>query len=423
MKDFIIKGHILYSRDPKTVASFPDSYLVCLDGVSGGVFSEIPEKYRDLPIIDFGDKLVFPGMSDLHMHAPQFPFRGLGMDLELLDWLATYTFPEEAKYQELDYAARSYHSFADHLKHSTTTRASIFATVHVPATELLMDELERIGLKTYVGKVNMDRYSPDYLSEKSAEQSLRDTEAWLCDTKDKYEHTKPILTPRFTPTCSDELMEGLHGLAEKYDVPVQSHLSENLAEIELVKKLCPWAKNYGDAYDRFGLFGGKTKCIMAHCIYSDEREIARMKENGVFIAHSPESNMNVIAGIAPAKRYLEEGLNIGLATDVAGGSHESMLRAIMHAVQASKLRWRLVDESHAPLSFQEAFYLATVGGGKFFGKVGSFEEGYDLDAVVLEDSSLDHPQPLSILQRLERAVYLSDDRHIFAKFVRGTRVL
>ena len=151
--------------------------------------------------------------------------------------------------------------------------------------------------------------------------------------------------------------------------------------------------------------------------------VALMKKNGVFIAHSPESNMNLASGVAPINKFLDNGLRVGLATDVAGGSHESMLRAMTHAIQASKLRWRLYDQDVKPLSFERAFYLATMGGGAFFGNVGSFLEGYEFDAVVLDDASLDHPQELSVRARLERAAYLADDRNLTAKFVAGQKIL
>jgi guanine deaminase len=147
-----------------------------------------------------------------------------------------------------------------------------------------------------------------------------------------------------------------------------------------------------------------------------------MKEQGVFIAHSPESNINVSSGVAPINTYLDYGLQVGLATDVAGGSHESMFRAMIHAIGSSKLRWRLLDQSVPALTFDTAFYLATRGGGAFFGKVGAFEPGYELDAVILDDSNLDHPQPLTTHERLERIVYLGDDRNIVGKYVFGRKL-
>ena len=161
---------------------------------------------------------------------------------------------------------------------------------------------------------------------------------------------------------------------------------------------------------------------MAHCVYSTEEEIALMKKRGVFIAHCPQSNTNIASGIAPVRRYLDEGLSIGLGSDIAGGSSLSILRAITDAIQVSKLRWRLVDNSQEPLTLEEGFYMATLGGGSFFGKVGSFEKGYEFDAIILDDSNLPHPQIISARDRLERLIYLSDDRNIVGKYVSGRKI-
>ena len=420
---FFLRGTLLYSSSPDTIEILDDGWLLCRDGRAAGVFRSKPERFANLDVFDYTGKLIIPGMTDLHVHAPQFSFRGLGMDLELLDWLNTYTFPEESKYEDLSYAETAYESFVSRLARSTTTRACIFATLHLPATLLLMQKLEDAGLSTYVGKVNMNRNCPGYLREISTNQAIRDTERWVVQSRERFSHTKPILTPRFIPSCTDDLMYALARLRAKYDLPVQSHLSENLGEIEWVKELCPRSKFYGDAYDQFGMFGGGYPCIMAHCVHSNDAEQELMLRRGVYIAHSPESNMNLASGVAPVNQFIDRGLHVGLATDIAGGSHESMLRAMMHAIQASKLRWRLLDQSVKPLSFERAFYLATMGGGQFFGKVGSFLDGYELDAVVLDDAGLEHPQPLSARARLERMVYLADERNIAAKFVSGRKIL
>ena len=422
MNAMLLRGNWIHSSSQTSLEMHEDCYLLVENGLVRDFLREIPDSLAYLPVEDFGDKLIVPGMSDLHLHAPQYPFRGLGMDMELLDWLNTYTFPEEAKYRDLDYARKSYTIFANRMRRSATTRAVIFGTIHVDATELLMDIMEGTGLQTYVGKVNMDRNSSDVLREVSTEAALADTERWICETRDRYHRTRPILTPRFIPTCSDELMRGLGELRRRYGLPVQSHLSENYGEIAWVRELCPWAAFYGDAYDRFGMFGGDHKCVMAHCVHSVDAEQERMLQNGVFIAHSPESNMNLSSGVAPVSLYLANGLKVGLATDLAAGSHESVLRAIMHAIQASKLRWRLLDSNVPPLSVEQAFYMATAGGGEFFGKVGRFEPGYAFDALVLDDTSLQHPQPLSLRSRLERMIYLADERHIVAKYVDGIRL-
>ncbi len=422
VKNFVLKGNVCYSEDVRSLKTVEQGYLVCQDGKSAGVYKELPVQFADYPIEDCGDMLIVPGLVDLHIHAPQFAFRGLGMDLELLDWLNTNTFPEEAKYEDLEYAKKAYGIFAEAMKKSATTRACIFGTIQRPATELLMDLMEETGLKTMIGKVNMDRNSPDYLREQGAEESEQETLRWLEETGSKYENVKPILTPRFIPSCTDDLMERLGRLQKEHGLPVQSHLSENQGEVAWVKELCPASEFYGDAYDQFGLFGGNGKTVMAHCVSSSEEEIELIKERGVYIAHCPQSNTNLSSGIAPVRTYLDREVNVGLGSDVAGGSGESIFRAMADAIQVSKLRWRLTDESLKPLTVEEAFYLGTLGGGSFFGKVGSFLEGYEFDALILDDSGLPHPQTLNLRERLERFIYLSDDRHLKGKYTGGNRI-
>ena len=421
---FALKGNLIYTKEIGTLEILEQHYLVCEEGKVQGIYPELPEQLCGIPVEDLGDRLIIPGLTDLHVHAPQYSFRSLNMDMELLEWLETNTFPEESKFQDLDYAKKAYGIFTENVKHSATTRACIFATIHNEATLLLMDQLEEAGIAAMVGKVNMDRNSPDYLRETSAEESAKATRAWIQAVAERhYEHVQPILTPRFTPSCSDELMELLHGIQKETGLPVQSHLSENPGEIAWVQELCPWSKFYGDAYDHFGMFGGECRTIMAHCVYSGEEEIQRMKEHGVFIAHCPESNTNLSSGIAPVRRYLDEQIPVGLGSDVAGGTTENLFAAMRHAIQASKLRWRLSDQSLQPLNMEEVFYLASKGGGAFFGKVGSFEPGYEFDAVILDDARLEHPQTLTVKQRLERVIYLGDEREVAGKYVAGRKVL
>jgi guanine deaminase len=161
---------------------------------------------------------------------------------------------------------------------------------------------------------------------------------------------------------------------------------------------------------------------MAHCVWSGEEETGLMLQNGVFIAHCPQSNMNLSSGIAPVRRFLERGLRVGLGSDVGAGCHPSIFRAMGDAVQVSKLYNRLVDATAKPLTITEAFCLATLGGGEFFGKVGSFTAGYEFDALVIEDRVLQAPDGNSMEERLEKIAFLSDDRHIKEKYIRGEKV-
>lgn len=429
MEDFVLRGNICQTRTPKELEVYEDGCVVCVGGVSKGIFASVPEEYRNLEVVDYGDKLIFPGMTDLHIHAPQYSFRGMCMDLELMDWLNRYTFPEEEKYEDLDYAKRAYSIFVDSLRKGATTRACVFATCHRPAAELLMEMMEKSGLASYVGKVNMDRGASAALLEESAEKSACATIEWLDRVKDKFVRTRPILTPRFVPCCSGNLMGELHKIQTAYGVPVQSHLSESHGEMELVKRLYPDNRFYGDVYNQYGMFGhnsdnnSEVKTVMAHCVWSSDEEVELMRKNGVYVAHCPASNMNLASGIAPIRKYLDLGLRVGLGSDIAGGHSDSIFRAVTDAVQLSKMYFRMVNQSVKPIVFSEAFYMATKGGGEFFGKVGSFEAGYELDAVVLDDSVLPHPQELTLKERVERAVYLSlDQRGITAKYVAGEKI-
>ena len=422
---FILKGHICHTPEAGSLVIRENAYTVCEDGICRGIFGEIPEKFRGLEVIDCGDRMILPGMADLHIHAPQFAYRGTGMDHELLEWLQQNAFPEEIRYADPDYASRAYGIFAERMKRSATTRAVIFGTIHRQASLILMDCMEKSGLACYVGKVSMDRNGPEELTEQGAAEAAEDLRQFLAECARRgYRKAKPAVTPRFAICCTGELLEQLGWISRKYGLPVQSHLSENPDEVELVAKLFPDSAFYGDVYDRYGLFGRKEKTVMAHCVWSSPEETQRMLENGVWIAHCPSSNMNLASGIAPVRRYLEKGVRIGLGTDVAGGTSESMFRAVTDAIQVSKLYWRYVDRDAKALTFPESLYLATKGGGSFFGKAGSFEEGYDFDALVLDDSGEPSARPEAVRDRLERAFYMELDKQgIVMKFVGGERVL
>lgn len=418
MQRFALKGTIIYNSSKEELKAVPGGYAVCEDGVCRGVFQTLPRQYASYEVKDYGNCLIVPGMTDLHVHAPQYTVCGYAMDLELMAWLNAYIFPEEARYQDFSYAREAYGNFVHDLVHSPTTRVCAFGTLHTEGTLELMRQLEEAGFIGYVGKVSMDRNAPDNLREENGAEALKE---WLsrCD----FPHIRPILTPRFIPACSDRLMEEIGTIQKESGLPLQSHLSENPIEIDFVKELCPESAFYGDAYDRFGAFGSNGKTIMAHCVYSGEEEIARMKQNQVYVAHCAESNFNLSSGIAPARRFLNAGLHMGLGTDIGAGTSVSMFRSIKEAIIASKMYWRLIDSTQAPLQFSEAFYLATMGGGSFFGKTGSFLDGYDFDAVIIDDRKVRTPLPADPVSRLERVVYADDCHTVTGKFIRGEKQL
>lgn len=420
-ESFVLKGNICYSMERDELLVREHSYVICENGVCGGVYPSLPEDFRWMACVDYGDRLIIPGFTDLHVHAPQYAFRGLGMDLELLEWLEEHAFVEEQKYADLAYAKKAYEIFTEDLVKSATTRACIFGTIHTEATLHLMEMLEKTGIKAFVGRVNMDRNCPEGLCEAGWGKAAQDTEMWL-ERCCGFKNVRPILTPRFIPACSDGLMRGLSELQKRCHLPVQSHLSENREEIAWVKELCPEAENYGAAYDRYGMFGEEYPAIMAHCVHSGEEEMELMERRKVFVAHCPESNANLSSGVAPVRAFLDRGIKVGLGSDIAAGSGLSMFRAMALAVQCSKLKWRLEDGALEPLKFSEVFYMATKGGGEFFGNVGSFEKGFAFDALVIDDGDMRSPQKLSVQQRLERLAYLAEDKHIAAKYVGGRKI-
>lgn len=417
MGTVILKGNLIHTPDKNQFEIIENGYLVATDNKIVGIFETLPKEYQDFKVEDYGDRIIMPGMCDMHVHASQYVYRGLGLDMQLMQWLNTYAFPTEARFSDEEYAKAYYEAFALSLRKNGTTRAAVFATIHVPTSELLMDIMEEKRIGGYVGKLNMDTLCSDSLKEDSA-QSIKDTEDWILRTRDKYTLVKPAVTPRFIPTCSTEVLEGLGKLVKKYDLPVHSHISEDIGEMEIVRERYPKFDNDGAVYNHFGLFTDHT--VMAHFVYPKDHEIDLVKERGVTIAHCPQSNGNVAAGIPPIRRMLEKGVRVGLGSDIAGGYSPCIFRAMSEAVYLSKLKWLESGKEEDFLSVPEAFYLGTKGGGQFFGKVGSFEPGYELDALVIDDTSLSVSlDTFSLKERMERVIHLADDRNIIARYVAG----
>ena len=417
----VYKAHILYTKERNRFEVLENGYLaVNVNGRVIAVATDLPSlNCTDAEVVDFGDRLLIPAMNDLHVHAPQYRNQGIAMDLELLPWLQNYTFPEEMKYADTDYAERMYRRFVRDLWRFGTMRACVFATIHTESTRLLMRLFQEAGIGALVGKVAMNRNCPEGLSE-SVEAMVKGYESLIAEFNKPEALVRPIVTPRFVPSCTPEMLRACGELVAKYRLPVQSHLSENKDEIALVQTLEPESTSYGDAYNRYGLFGQKPT-VMAHCVFTESEELELMKRNGVLVAHCPTSNLNVSTGIAPIRKFLEEGLRVGLGSDVSGGHDLSIFRTMVYAIQMSKLHYQRNHERRF-LTLSEAFWMATKSAGSFFGQVGSFEPGYEFDALVIDDRDLNHSD-YSLLERLERYIYLGDDRQIAHRFCRGQEIL
>ena len=400
----VYKAHILFTKERDCFEVFENGYVAVEDGRVVGVSADLSSLGCDEQMVtDYGDCLLIPAMNDMHVHASQYRNQGLAMDLELLPWLQNYTFPEEKKYADAAYAERMYRRFIRDLWRFGTMRACVFTTSHTDSTRLLMNLFKEAGMGAMVGKVVMNRHCPPELTE-TVEQMVEGYEALIAEFNQPDDLVRPIITPRFIPSCTPEMLQACGDLAAKYQLPVQSHLSENLSEMALVQTLERESTSYGDAYNRYGLFG-QTPTIMAHCVWTDGAELELMKQNDVMVAHCPTSNLN---------------MRVGLGSDISGGHDLSIFRMMMYATQVSKLLY-LQNHDKPFLTLSEAFWIATKSAGHFFGRVGSFEPGYEFDALVIDDHDLNHDH-YSLLHRLERYIYLGDDRQIVHRFCRGEEI-
>lgn len=416
----ILKGSIVHAPLCGKIETMENGCLVLEDdGTIREILPMVPHGFAG-DVIDYGDKLIMQSFADMHLHAPQYPMLGMGMDLPLIDWLNTYTFKTESRFADLDYAQRIYRRLAEDLVTGGTTRVVMFSSMHTDATLVLMKCLEKAGVTGFVGKVNMDRNGAEYLQE-TTEESKRETLRWL-DACSDFKSIKPILTPRFTPSCSNELMEWLGKLANNRGLYVQSHLSENTNEIAWVRELHPDCAQYWESYNKYGLW--KDHTIMAHCVHSDAREREAMRKHGVVAAHCAGSNINICSGVAPVRTMLDEGNWVTLGSDIAGGALLAMNKVITMSIRASKFRHMMTQGNEGFLSVSEGYYLGTSSGHRFFGDRDGFARGNKLHAIVVDDSVFtEMTRPLSLSERFERAVYQMDKSSITAVWSEGKKIV
>ena len=372
-------GHILFREEEHEEALEPGGVVKLRSGAEVAVHPDCIIK--KLPPRGF----VCPGLVDTHTHAPQFSFAGLGYDMQLLDWLETYTFPAETKFKDAAFASRVCHAAVSRTLRHGTTSCVWFSTIHTDAAVQLGRIAAHLGQRSFVGKVNMDRNSPATYCETTSE-SLAETERFVTtmladqasgaggqvvdptsnecvECAPRGPVAQPVITPRFVPTCSAELMRGLAELAARHNLLIQSHISENLGEIDWVKSLHPTETSYTAVYDAAGLLGART--ILAHGVYLGKEERALFRARGAHVSHCPMSNCMLRSGMLNVRRMLSEGVSVSLGTDVSGGASPSMLSAIREAQKVSNLVSLVEYEHHGqtwpPLTQVEAFWLATAG--------------------------------------------------------------
>ncbi|KAF1805984.1 hypothetical protein V8B55DRAFT_1486810 [Mucor lusitanicus] len=388
------------------------------------------QSYKDVEVHKLGaEQFLVPGFVDTHAHAPQYMFAGSGMDLQLLEWLDTHVFPCESAFKSVDHASEAYQKVITRFLSNGTTTCSWFATIHLGACQKLVDIIQQLGQRAYVGKVNMDQNAPDYYIE-STEASLADTRTFIEYVQSKQSDLiTPVVTPRFAITCSTPLMKGLSQLATEYKVPIQTHLCENHDEIDFTCSLFK-SKDYTSVYDDHQLLN--ENAYMAHCVHMTDDEIDLLAARKTGIAHCANSNFSLHSGVCDVRRFLAKGVKVGLGTDVAGGFAPSMLDAVRSTFFASKTqkimhRDILKNKDYVPLSPSELLFLATLGGAQVLGlqdKIGNFEKGKAFDAlwVDLQGGSVDLMGGETMHQKLEKFLFNGSDQNLKHVYVQGRQV-
>ncbi|ODQ61975.1 hypothetical protein WICANDRAFT_60049 [Wickerhamomyces anomalus NRRL Y-366-8] len=337
----------------------------------------------------------FPGFIDTHIHAPQYPNNGIFGYSTLLDWLTTYTYPLEASLKNLDKAELVYNKVITRTVANGTTCAAYYATIDTDATNLLTDLALHHGQRAFIGKVCMNDNAPDYYIEtlEESKESTMEVIDHIKQVDPKNELVAPILTPRFAPSCTSELLNWLGDLKKEHHLHSQTHISENKGEIEWVAELFPNSKSYADVYNDHGLLDDKT--ILAHAIHLSDHEKDLIRSKGSGISHCPISNSAITSGEARIRWLLDNDIPVGLGTDVSGGFSPSVLSTARQALLVSR-HLAMKTSDHNKLSVEDVLYLATVGGAKVVGlddKVGLFKEGMKWDAQLIDlkakDSQVD----------------------------------
>ncbi|KAH8354550.1 hypothetical protein KR084_007806 [Drosophila pseudotakahashii] len=440
----VFHGTIVHTKSFNDFETFENGFLVVDDGGKiigvGHDFqqwvSSNPVWTKDLAEVRLTDyQFLMPGFVDCHIHAPQFAQVGLGLDMPLLDWLNKYTFPLEAKFSDQLYAQQVYQSVVQATLRCGTTLASYFATNHLESTLILAREAVRQGQRALVGKVCSNCNSPDFYVE-TAEESASATLVFVTEMRKLGSSlVLPTITPRFALSCSKELLKDLGDIAKRFDLHVQSHISENLAEIEVVKGI--FKTSYAGAYDEAGLLTNKT--VMAHGVHLEDDEIELLKSRGCSVAHCPASNTMLSSGLCDVQRLVNNGVTVGLGTDVSGGNSVSIQDALLRALDVSKhldffkkqnIRGtgeaKIQDPNYVQLKYKQALYLATLGGAKALSLdhlTGNFVLGKEFDALLVDVSVVDNPvRKLNVDELVEKFIYTGSDRNILEVFVSGKSI-
>ena len=428
MADLLIRGRVLsFLREPEGADDRAcyryeeDGAVLVRDGrivAVGDHAAVIAQAGADVPVVDHRPHLVLPGFIDAHIHMPQMQVIA-SYGAELLDWLNDYTFPEETRFADAQHARRIARLFLDEaIRHGTTTVAA-YCSVHKASAEAFFEESHARNMLNIAGKVMMDRNAPDGLRD-TPQSGYDDTKALIAAWHGKGRQLYAI-TPRFAITSSPEQMEMAGALATEHpDCHVQTHLSENHAEIRWTQELYPQARDYTDVYARYGLLGDRS--LFGHCIHLSDREADAMAEAGGVAVFCPTSNLFLGSGLFDYQRYRRrpKRLRVATATDVGGGTNYSMLRTMDEAYKVIALQGEKLD----PL---RSFWQLTRGNAEALSisdRAGTLEPGTDADIVILDAGAtpamaIRKERVTTLAQELFLLQTLGDDRAVKAVYVAG----
>jgi guanine deaminase len=418
------RAHVLHCLgDPASHAGaledFPDGLLIVKDGhiAEIGPASELLSKLPSgTACTDHRGHYLVPGFIDTHVHYPQTDIIA-SHGAQLLDWLERYTFPAEAAFADPAHAAEVAEFFLDQLLANGTTTALVFATVHPASVDAILGAARARGMRLIAGKCLMDRHCPDFLRD-TAEGGIADSRA-LIEKWHGRDRLGYAVTPRFAPASTPEQMRLAGELFRAWpDLHLQTHVAENQAEVAWAARLYPEARSYLDVYERHGQLGPRS--VLAHCIWLDDTDRARMAATGAAISFCPSSNLFLGSGLFDLAAARRHGVRVGLGTDVGGGTSFSLLHTVADAYKVLQLQGQT-------LSAAEALYLATLGGARALyleERLGNFAPGKEADFIALD------PAATPLLARrtaraadLEEALFailmLGDDRAVAATYLMG----
>jgi 5-methylthioadenosine/S-adenosylhomocysteine deaminase len=346
-----------------------------------GRAAELAARYPAAERLDAGGGVILPGLVNTHGHAPMTLFRGLADDLPLMTWLEQHIFPAEAEHvDEAFVRAGTRLACLEMLRGGTTTFTDMYYF-----EDAIAEEADRCGIRAVLGETLIDFPAPDHANWDAAVAYTRTfVRRWRGHAR-----VTPAVAPHAVYTVSNEHLQAAHALATELDVPLLIHLAEDRVEID--RTVARTGKTSVDLLASLGVLDSRV--VAAHVVWPSAAEIALLAARDVGVAHCPQSNMKIAAGVAPVPAMLAAGVDVGLGTDGAGSNNDLDLweeidtAAKLHKVHAG-------DPTVLPA--RQAMEMATIGGARALGleaEIGSLEVGKRADLIVVRADGLhQHPQ-------------------------------